>query len=131
MAQVRVTLKMDPRAIQNLLNTTTRVAATKATRITVSRAKNNAPKDTGRLARSIYARQIRGGTVSEWAVAAPVHYASYQERGTRAHGPRHAKFMVFTPKGSSQVVYAKWVRGVPATHFMQRAIDSIRVADFL
>lgn len=54
----------------------------------------------------------------------------FQEHGTSAHGPVRARALRFSPKGSSQVVYAKWVRGVTAARFMRRAKDALQVGDF-
>lgn len=64
-------------------------------------------------------------------VRSTAKHTMFQEAGTRAHGPVRAKAMRFKPKGSNVFVFAKWVRGVPARHFMRRAKDAVRVSDFL
>lgn len=56
--------------------------------------------------------------------------ATYQELGTRAHGPVRAKALRFKPKGSSVFVFAKWVRGVTPGNFMKTAIENTVITDF-
>lgn len=63
-------------------------------------------------------------------VSSTAEHTVYQEKGTRAHGPVKASHLVFTPKGSSTVVFAKWVRGVTPGRFIERAVNRISVADF-
>lgn len=48
--------------------------------------------------------------------------ALWFNEGTRAHGPKHAKFLHWKDKVTGQDIYARWVRGVPKTHAMQRGI---------
>lgn len=98
----------------------------------MSRAKAFAPVDTGRLRNSITRTQpamVSGGLWTS-VVYTDLEYGMYQEYGTRAHGPVRAKALRFKPKGSSKYVFAKWVRGVPAKRYMQRAFDSLRESDF-
>jgi hypothetical protein len=57
-------------------------------------------------------------------------YAKYQEFGTRAHGPKRAKFMVFQIRGSGPLIFAKWVRGVTPAHFMRDAIQAVKASDY-
>ena len=59
-----------------------------------------------------------------------VGYAKFQDLGTRAHGPKHKKFMRFKPKGKNYFVFAKWVRGVKAAHFMAKAVSKLTARDF-
>lgn len=42
--------------------------------------------------------------------------------GTKAHGPRFAKFLHWKDKVTGKDIYARWVRGVPQTKAMQRGI---------
>lgn len=87
--------------------------------------------DTGRLRNSIrYERRSRGDRVSNYVVGSDLQYAIFQEEGTRAHGPRRAKVMRFKPKGGSAFVFARWVRGVTASHFLRRAAQRLSPRDF-
>jgi hypothetical protein len=88
---------------------------------------------TGTMRGSVFAVSSLGGTrlSREWRVEARAPHTMYQEAGTRAHGPVRARFLVFTPKGGSRPVFARWVRGVSAARFMQRAADQTTVADFM
>jgi HK97 gp10 family phage protein len=57
-------------------------------------------------------------------------YAKYQEFGTRAHGPVRAKRLVFQIRGKGPVIFAKWVRGVTAAHFMRDAVQAVKASDY-
>lgn len=48
--------------------------------------------------------------------------ALWFNNGTRDHGPKYAKFLHWVDKKTGQHIYAKWVRGVPKTHAMQKGI---------
>jgi len=48
--------------------------------------------------------------------------ALWFNNGTRAHGPKHANVLHWVDKVTGKHIYAKWVRGVPTTHAMQRGI---------
>lgn len=111
-------------------------AAFRASTRTAQRARDNLVTsgrvDTGRLRDSIRAEPPQDGQLSFTVrVVAGTPYASFQEKGTRAHGPVRARFLRFKPKGSSVVVFAKWVRGVTGAHFMQRAARALTRRDFL
>lgn len=87
--------------------------------------------DSGRLRQSMEATQTnvssRGVT---YEVGSRLPYAIYQEEGTKGHGPRRAKVMVFKPKGSNSFVFARWVRGIKARKFLQRALKTLSARDF-
>ena len=89
--------------------------------------------DTGRLHRSIGVRvgAERGEIVV--TVGSPLEYARWVHDGTGIYGPRgrpirpvRAKVLVFTPKGSNQVVAAKQVRGTPPVPFLRDALAAAR-----
>lgn len=86
--------------------------------------------DTARMYRSVKLDLISSGTMTVYRLTIDTEYAAFQELGTRAHGPRTASVMVFTPKGSGTVVFAKWVRGVTPGHFARDAIRALTPADF-
>lgn len=109
--------------------------ARNAARATVDRIQANITRlgriDTGEMLNSWTIRSDVSGLHPRMFISSGVPYMLYQERGTRAHGPRTAKFMVFTPKGSNRVVFAKWVRGVKAGHFVRDAYRRLSVSDFV
>ncbi|QDH91612.1 hypothetical protein QDA01_gp77 [Microbacterium phage Cinna] len=85
--------------------------------------------DTGAMIAGLQVRVLaRGGLNVAYAVYSSAPYAVYQEYGTRAHGPRTASVMVFTPKGGG-TVFATWVRGVTPAYFMTRAMQSAKASD--
>lgn len=85
--------------------------------------------DTGAMIAGLQVRVLtRGGLRVAYSVYSSVPYAIYQEYGTRAHGPRTASAMVFSPKGGG-VVFATWVRGVTPAYFMTRALSAAKASD--
>lgn len=92
-------------------------------------AQRIAPVRTGRLRESINVRLRPGirGIVVE--VGTSLSYALYQHDGTGVYGPRghsirarRGKVMVFEVGG--QRVFAREVRGVPGTKFLERALSA-------
>lgn len=99
-------------------------------RQTANAARANAPADTGQLRASIKEDiQVTGLTIIA-RVYADAPHAIYQERGTGVYAgrgpitPKRGKYLVFKPKGSKQMVFARKVRGTPATHFLLKAIKA-------
>lgn len=88
--------------------------------------------NTGRMVNSVKAtRDVRSNRLRPAYLVGPrVGYAKFQDRGTRAHGPKTKKFMRFKPKGKNYFVFAKWVRGVKAAHFMSKAASRMTARDF-
>jgi hypothetical protein len=126
-----VRLALDYSKINSLVTDTTGLSCARAAKKASQRAKANAPKDKLKLTKSIAARKVRGGLVTMYQVGAYTFYAGWQERGTGPIYPVRAKFLRFTPKGSNRVVFAKRTRGVPASRYMKRAIDSVTLADYM
>ena len=48
-------------------------------------------------------------------------YSKFQYYGTKAHGPKKAKVMMWK-KGRKQI-FAKWVRGIKGDKWIEKAID--------
>lgn len=98
---------------------------------TRDRARRNIAKlgriDTGRMSQAMYSK--RTGQL-EYEVGSPVHYAGYQEHGTKGHGPRRAKVMRFKPKGGKGFVFAKYVRGITPGKFLENALKDLTPDDF-
>lgn len=93
-------------------------------------AKATAPRNTGALAASITHRvEVSAASVAV-DVYSPLKYAIYQELGTGIYAgrgmikPKSGRFLVFTPKGSATVVFARQVRGTPAKHFLEKALEA-------
>lgn len=130
MARVRVQID---RARVNQLFTEARNEASRNGAMSASRkVKENITRkdriDTGAMRNRVGARKGREGW---WMVQGGAPYTSYQEFGTRAHGPVRAKYLRFQPKGKNYFVFAKWVRGVKPGNFFRDAMRSLRVSDFL
>jgi hypothetical protein len=92
-------------------------------------AQRRAPVDSGRLRNSIRLEMRRTPGKIIATVSSRLDYAIYQERGTGIYAgrgmiqPRRGKYLVFTPKGSGQPVFAREVRGVPALHYLEKALQ--------
>jgi|SRR5690625_340114 len=109
-------------------------AARRAAQTTVARIKENIIRldriDTGEMLNSWQIRADTGGLHPRMFISSTAPHMLFQERGTRAHGPVRAPFLVFTPKGSNRVVFAKWVRGVTPGHFVRDAQRRLTPSDF-
>lgn len=128
---VKVKLRLDLNKILLVGHRAGDQACAAAARNVSARAKQFAPHDTGALARSIKARkQSQAGGITRWQVGAYSPYAIFQELGTGPIYPVRAKVLRFKPKGSAAFVFTNRTRGVPATHFMRRAIEATTVRDF-
>lgn len=94
-----------------------------------SQAKRLCPVDTGRLRSSISTELEPRGRVIVATVGTNVKYAELIHEGTGIYGPRgtpitpkRGRFLVFTPKGSSDVVFARSVSGVRPVPFLRNAL---------
>jgi hypothetical protein len=89
--------------------------------------------NTGLMKNSIQVRRASTSAQMKkaYTVASKAPYVAYQENGTRAHGPRRARRLVFQIRGRGPVIYAKWVRGVTPGRFFYRAMKSMRASDFV
>jgi HK97 gp10 family phage protein len=94
------------------------------------RAKQNAPVLTGALRNSITSTQVsQTKTTIVYRIGSPIKYAIFQERGTGPIFPRRAPALVFKTRGGKWVRTGK-TRGVPAVHYLERALRSLTEADF-
>lgn len=106
-------------------------AAQKARGYVISEIRSAGRIHTGKMIAGVQARKVASGPLTRsFEVSSSAPYTMFQNAGTRAHGPRRAQFMVFTPKGGSGLVFAKWVRGVTAARFMEKGLARLRVSDF-
>lgn len=86
-------------------------------------AKANAPVETGRGRASIAGNVAVKGKVIVGNVGSAMPYMRYQETGTGPIFPRRAQALRFKPKGANFFVFAKKTRGVPATHWLSKALE--------
>lgn len=129
----KVRIKMSRGAAVTVIGPMADQAAYRAAQTTRGRAISNIRAagrvDTGAMIAGLQVRILtKNGLRVAYSVYSSAPYAVYQEYGTRAHGPRTASAMVFTPKGGG-VVFATWVRGVTPAYFMTRAMQSARASD--
>lgn len=107
------------------------LAAQKARGHVISEIQKAGRIDTGRMIAGMQVRKVASGPLlRRFEVSSSAPYTMFQNDGTRAHGPRRADFMVFSPKGGGGLVFAKWVKGVTGAHFMERGLARVRAADF-
>lgn len=121
---------------ENKVAQITKQAALKASKRTQGRIQRNIRAkgrvNSGRMVNSVTIERVLGRHPLNptFEIGARTPYAAYQEEGTRPHGPVRAQRMVFTPKGSSRTVFAKWVRGIKGAHFVRDAVRLIKPSDF-
>lgn len=107
------------------------LAAQKARGYIISEIQKAGRIDTGRMIAGLQVRKVATGPlVRRFEVSSSAPYTMFQNDGTRAHGPRRANFMVFSPKGGGGVVFAKWVKGIQGAHFMEKGLARVRAGDF-
>ena len=93
--------------------------------------KRAAPRgQTGNLRRSIRVGRTRRERPGAYVSPKPsiAFYRHMVIGGTRAHGPRNAKVMVFRPAGEAHNVTATWVRGTKPRPFVSQVFDAGRAA---
>lgn len=134
-AEVKLTIF--PGAVVNVVGPQVDNAAYRAAQRTRGRVISNIRAlgriRTGKMINGVQVRRSIGAGVPlspRYDIYSTAWYTPLQEDGTRAHGPVRAPFMVFTPKGSNAVVFARWVRGVTPGHFFRNALRDVNVADF-
>lgn len=92
---------------------------------------------TGGMIARLQARRVNAGSalIGKYLVASTArardgfNYPAAQEKGTRAHGPVRAQFLVFQVRGRGPVIFAKRVRGVTPGRFMENALRQARASD--
>lgn len=89
--------------------------------------------DTGRLRASVVTILVSRNGAPAVLVGSNVTYARFVHDGTGLYGPRHAriqpvraKYLRFTPKGTSRVYYVRSVRGMKPNHFLKDALRAAR-----
>lgn len=97
-----------------------------------SEAKRRCPVDSGRLRSSISTEISLTNKGPVARVGTNVKYAVFVHEGTGVFGPRRtiitpkrSRFLVFRPKGAIKKVFAKRVRGMRGTPFLEEALNSV------
>jgi hypothetical protein len=136
MFKVGTRVTIDAQAVIRVVGPQAEQAAYRAAQKVRSRAVANINSlgrvNTGQMKNTIRVRKSDTSTAMAraYTIGSTVPYVTYQEFGTRAHGPRRAKHLVFRVRGRGPLVFAKWVRGVTPGRFMKRAIEATRLTDF-
>ena len=130
MAEVSVSMLADRAALQAMLRAPWGMVSTDLQRRgqrVLSAARRNAPVDTGRLRSSLRMEVTSTSGPPAVRIVTNVPYAVYQEYGTGVYAgrgyiyPKRGKYLVFKGRGG-KLVFARRVKGVPATHFLERAL---------
>ncbi len=86
--------------------------------------------DTGRLRASIDVELIKRVKLAA-RIGTNVEYALFVHEGTGIYGPKHtpitpktSRYLQFKPRGSSDFVYAKSVKGMKANPFLVNALPA-------
>jgi hypothetical protein len=129
------TIRLDQGAIRGLLSRVSNDAALKAARVTQMRVQRNmllsGRTKTGAMMRSVEIQQQSTGPRTRYRVHSDLFYTGFQEDGIGPVFARPGHFLVFTPKGSATVVFAKRTSGFPGGHFFRDARRDIHLDDFL
>ena len=87
--------------------------------------------DTGLLRASIQVQLIYFRGYPAVRVGSDLEYAIFVHEGTGIYGPRHhlitpkhGKFLVFQPKGSAHLVFARSVKGMTPNPFLADALSA-------
>jgi hypothetical protein len=138
-----VNMRIDDAALVKVMANLGNQAAYRMAQKLRSRVVNNmnaaGRRDTGAMARQTQVRKEPspkltthysvGTTATDPRTGFP--YPIVQEKGSRGHGPVHAPFLVFTPKGMSHPISVRWVRGVKPGNFFRDALAATRATDAL
>lgn len=124
----RIKTSVNRQGTLRLASETSNRLAYNAARSVQARLRRTAPRKTGALSESFQIDRVKYGTVTSYSVWTPLEYANYQNKGTGPIFPRPGGVLRFEAGG--QIVFAKSTRGVPATHFMDRAYAAITADDF-
>jgi hypothetical protein len=135
-AEATVTLNLDQGAIVRVVGGQSKDAARRAATKILERARGNLSAmgrtHTGALTNSLMVLDVTGNPlVPSFAVGSGLKYAIYQELGVGRINARSGGRLVFRPKGSGKLVFAKSVRGFSGAHYLQRAVSASSVSDFL
>ena len=129
MATVSYTLDISTGMLTSALRGPVSADLKRRGQLVLAKARQLAPVRTGKLRASLQMRFVYVGGAPQVQIGSELPYAVYQEMGTGIYAgrgyiyPTRAKYLVFKPKGSSKLVFARRVRGTPALHFLERSIQ--------
>lgn len=133
-SQIRVSINAQAtlRAVGPIADRATYRAAQQLRSRAVANINSLGRVDTGLMKDSIRVRKAETSVLGAvaYTVGSKAPYTKFQEFGTRAHGPRRAKFMRFQIRGGGPWIFAKWVRGVTPGNFMKDAKNAVKISDF-
>lgn len=125
-------IRIDALKVARLMDVSAAGAAQRAARTTQKRVRANITASdrvrTGEMRRTI---RTRKRAHAKYDVFSEKFYAIYQERGIGPVVPIRAKALRFKPKGSNTFVFAQRTRGFEGARFFSKAIDALRLRDFL
>lgn len=134
MAQREVKVTIDTGAISQMvttgvINESTKRAADKAKFYAQSVILTAGRVDTGEMLRGLEVRrEVSRSNMSVYRLVSTSKHSMVQEKG---RGPvKGNPVLRFKPKGSGKFVFARSVRGFSGIHFMEKALKSVRAADF-
>lgn len=127
-------VKIDQADLNNMLTSTTGIVGQdiyKRAKRVEAKAKRLTPVNTGRLRASIGTTLTKVNGEVTARVGTNVKYGKWVHDGTGIYGPRKTpitpkggKFLVFTPRGSKDVVFARSVRGMRGRAFLKDALSA-------
>jgi hypothetical protein len=131
-------VRIDAGAVNQLLHSSSGVVVremVKRGKKVETLAKRLCPVDHGRLRSDIHLDVVTRGSVTGVRIGSSLDYALYVHEGTGIYGPRgrpilpkSGRFLVFTPRGGSKIVFAKSVRGTPGKPFLTEALAAARTS---
>lgn len=136
---VDLTIRLDQRAINEMLLDVRTLSAEQAAQITRRRMQRNiVARDrvrTGRMRDSVTVSRPRtNGSVTNVSVSITgkaAQYAMYQERGTRGSQAAPGSVLAFVPKGANAVIFRPRTGPVKGAHFARDAYRALTLNDFI
>lgn len=134
MARVRV--RLDRSALQRVVHDAADRAAANGAEAALRYARQELVQagrvNTGNLLASLVKVKVEDtGWRVRYLVGSPLEYAIYQEKGVGPIKPMTAQVLRFKPKGSSSFVFAHSTKGFEGAHYMQKAVNRVKLRDFL
>lgn len=130
-----VTIRVDRKALRAMLSSPGGQVARgmyKLGKKVERRAKRLCPVDEGNLRNSITTELVIRGATPVARVGTNVKYALWVHEGTGIYGPRGVKItpkkgkvLVFKPRGSAKLVFAKSVKGMRGTPYLRDALHAV------
>jgi hypothetical protein len=124
--------RIDPQVAKDLLRRGLKVES-RAKRLISGATGHPKRVDTGHLRSSIRTQLRSVHPITVVRVGTNVRYARWVHDGTGLYGPRRrlirprrGKVLVFTPRGSTQQVFTRYVRGMRRNEFLRDALSAAK-----